>query len=333
MDREDPKTPDFDQERPVPHPDVPNRAPWPALPHASWAPTLTTLHRWTQIVGKIRLERTPWINHSWHVPLYLTTRGLGTSPIPAGDRSFELNFDFQAHRLEIRVSDGVDASIPLLPRSVKDFHGELMGRLDALDLATPIHTVPSEIPDGVPFDEDEENASYDPAAVLALWRALLDAHTVFTTFRARFVGKVSPVHFFWGSFDLAVTRFSGREAPPHPAGIPALPDWVAREAYSHEVSSLGFWPGSADQPEPIFYSYAYPNPEGFSDASVRPDAAFWHDDLSEFALPYEAVRTAIDPEATLLEFAQSTYEAAADLAAWDRESLEWPGGAQGPPEA
>ncbi len=315
-------------------PDVPTGVPhhtaWPALPYDGWNDTLATLHRWTQIVGKVRLERTPWINHSWHVPLYLTTRGLGTSPIGAGDRSFELNFDFQSHRLEIRASDGVDASIPLQPRSVKDFYTELMGRLDSMGIGTPINTLPSEIPDGVPFDEDEENASYDPAAVSGLWRALLGAHHTFTTFRSRFVGKVSPVHFFWGSFDLAVTRFSGREAPPHPAGIPALPDWVAREAYSHEVSSLGFWPGNAESPTPIFYSYAYPSPEGFRDAAVGPDAAFWLDDLSEFVLPYDAVRNAPDPDALLLEFAQTTYEAAADLAGWDRTAIEWPEGADGP---
>jgi hypothetical protein len=309
---------------------VPHHAAWPALPHAGWSDTIATLHRWTQIVGKIRLERTPWINHSWHVPLYLTTRGLGTSPMRAGDRSFELNFDFQSHCLEIRVSDGVDASIPLMPRSVADFHEEVTRRLESMDLGTPIHTTPSEIPDGTPFEDDHEHASYDVQAVFALWRALLDAHHVFTEFRARFVGKVSPVHFFWGSFDLAVTRFSGREAPPHPAGIPALPDWVAREAYSHEVSSLGFWPGNAENPTPVFYSYAYPNPEGFADARVGPDASFWFDDLGEFLLPYDAVRGADDPAATLLEFAQDTYEAAAELGDWDRDALEWPGGAQGP---
>lgn len=309
---------------------VPHHTSWPALPHETWTETVATLHLWTQIVGKIRLERTPWINHSWHVPLYLTTRGLGTSPMRAGDRSFELNFDFQSHCLEIRVSDGVDASIPLIPRSVADFYQEVTARLDAMDLATPIHTTPSEIADGIPFDQDHEHAAYDVEAVFALWRALLDAHHVFTTFRARYVGKVSPVHFFWGSFDLAVTRFSGRGAPPHPAGIPALPDWVAREAYSHEVSSLGFWPGNAQNPTPVFYAYAYPSPEGFAQAKVRPEASFWFDDLGEFLLPYEAVRTADDPAATLLDFAQDSYEAAADLADWDREALEWPGGAQGP---
>lgn len=311
------------------HP-VPKPAPWSELPAATWGPTIATLHRWTQIVGKVRMERTPWINHSWHVPLYVTTRGLGTSPIPAGDRSFEMNFDFQSHRLEIRASDGVDASISLQPRSVKDFHAEVMGRLEMMDLGTPINTIPSEIPDGIPFDEDEDNASYDAAAATALWRALLDSHTVFQAFRSRFVGKVSPVHFFWGSFDLAVTRFSGREAPPHPAGIPALPDWVAREAYSHEVSSLGFWPGNAENPDPFFYSYAYPNPAGFEASEVGPDTAFWLKDLGEFVLPWEAVRTAPDPSAALMEFAQTTYEAAADLGEWDRASLEWPDGATGP---
>lgn len=312
---------------------VSHHAPWPELPRDGWTDTLATLHLWTQIVGKIRLERTPWINHSWHVPLYVTTRGLGTSPIPAGDRAFELNFDFLSHCLDIRVSDGVGARIPLMPRSVADFHAEVTAQLQFLGLETPIDTTPSEILDGIPFEADHEHDSYDVAAVFALWRALLDAHNVFTTFRGRFIGKCSPVHFFWGSFDLAVTRFSGRDAPPHPGGIPALPDWVAREAYSHEVSSLGFWPGNADNPTPIFYAYAYPGPEGFSRVKVRPEEAFWLDDLSEFALPYDAVRAADDPAAALLAFAQDTYEAAADLADWDREALEWPDAAQGPKEA
>jgi len=311
---------------------VPHHTAWPQLPSDQWAETLATLHLWTQVVGKIRLARTPWINHSWHVPLYVTTRGLSTSPMQAGDRSFELNFDFLSHCLDIRVSDGVDACIPLVPRSVADFHDELSVRLESMDLGTPIDTTPSEIPDGIPFEEDHEHASYEVAAVFALWRALLDARNAFTTFRARFIGKSSPVHFFWGSFDLAVTRFSGREAPPHPAGIPALPDWVAREAYSHEVSSLGFWPGNADNPTPVFYSYAYPSPDGFSEARVRPDEAFWFDDLGEFLLPYDAVRTAGDPAEAVLTFAQDTYDAAADLADWDRDALEWPGRAQGPKE-
>ncbi len=304
--------------------------PWPELPSTEWTDTLATLHRWSQIIGKVRLERTPWINHSWHLPLYLTTRGLGTSPIPAGARSFEMDFDFQAHRLEIRVSDGTDASVELRPRSVADFYREVMEQLDALGLHTEIDTVPSEIPDGVPFEQDEGHASYDADAVQALWRALLSSHTVFQQFRARFIGKVSPVHFFWGSFDLAVTRFSGREAPPHPAGIPALPDWVAREAYSHEVSSLGFWPGNAENPTPVFYSYAYPGPEGFKEAAVGPEAAFWFEDLGEFLLPYEAVRTAPDPAKALMTFAQESYEAAADLGGWDRGALEWPNGTTGP---
>ncbi len=303
---------------------------WPELNYADWSGTLATLHRWTQIVGKIRLERTPWINHSWHVPLYVTARGMGTSAIRAGDRLFEMDFDFHRHTLDVVVSDGRSASIALRPRTVADFYSEVMERLDGLGLSTRIHTVPSEIPDGTPFERDVEHASYDADAVHTFWTGLTSVHRVFQRFRARFVGKSSPVHFFWGSFDLAVTRFSGRSAPEHPAGIPAMPDWVAREAYSHEVSSLGFWPGGEPYPEAIFYSYAYPTPDGMPGATVRPDAAVWSGDLGEFVLPWSAVRESPDPEATLLAFAQDTYEVAADLAEWDRATLEWPGGGEGP---
>ena len=230
------------------------------------------------------------------------------------------------------MSDGRAASLSLEPRSVAEFYGEVMQRLDELGLGTPIHTTPSEIPDAVPFPEDTEHAAYDPRAVHDFWHALVSCQRVFQRFRARFVGKSSPVHFFWGSFDLAVTRFSGRTAPEHAGGIPNFPDWVAREAYSHEVSSLGFWPGGEVFPEPVFYSYAYPTPDGFAEAPVGPDATFWTSELGEFVLPYEAVRTADDPEAALLRFAQESYAAAADLADWDRAALEWPEGAQGPPE-
>lgn len=310
-----------------------NPSPWPALPYDDWKDTLASLHLWTQIVGKVRLERTPWINHSWHVPLYVTARGLSTSAIPADGRVFEMAFDFRRQVLDIACSDGGDASVALRPRSVADFYGEVMGRLDDLGLATAIHTVPSEIPDGIPFDEDHEHEAYDADAAHRFWQVLVSMQRVFQRFRARFVGKSSPVHFFWGSFDLAVTRFSGRPAPEHPAGIPALPDWVAREAYSHEVSSLGFWPGGAVHPHPIVYAYAYPAPEGFSRAGPRPDGAVWVDDLGEYVLPYDAVRSAPDPEAALLAFAQDTYAAAADLARWDRDALEWPGGAEGPAQA
>jgi hypothetical protein len=306
---------------------------WPALPWAEWKDTATTLHLWTQVVGKVRMERTPWINHSWHVPLYVTARGLGSSAVPAGARTFEMEFDFLRHVLEVRASDGRAGEVALEPRTVADFHGAVMTTLDELDLATPIHTTPNEIPDAIPFQEDTEHASYDGEAARAFWQALIRSHRVFQRFRAAFLGKCSPVHFFWGSFDLAVTRFSGRTAPEHPAGIPNLPDWVAREAYSHEVSSLGFWPGGESHPEPIYYSYAYPTPEGFGEARVAPAAAAWSGELGEFVLPYEAVRTADDPEAALLAFARTTYEAAAELGGWDREALEWPEGREGPPDA
>lgn len=305
---------------------------WPELSWEGWRDSCATLHLWTQILGKVRMERTPWINHSWHVPLYVTARGLGTSAVPAGDRVFEMEMDFVDHVLEIRSSDGTSERLALEPRSVAEFHREVMERLDALGLSTAIHPVPNEIPDAVPFPEDREHASYDRDAVASFWQALVRSHRVFQRFRARFTGKCSPVHFFWGSFDLAVTRFSGRPAPTHPAGIPNLPDWVAREAYSHEVSSLGFWPGGEAMPEAVYYSYAYPAPEGFEEAEVGPDGAFWSTELGEFVLPYEAVRSAADPEAALLSFAQGSYEAAARLAGWDREALEWPNGRQGPPE-
>jgi len=304
---------------------------WPALPYEPWKDTLATLHLWTQIVGKVRLVRTPWINHQWHVPLYVTARGLGTSSIPAGERLFEIDFDFHRHTLDIVVSDGTSASLALRPRTVADFYGEFTDRLAGLGLETRIHTTPSEIADAIPFDEDTEHRSYDADAVRTFWQALVSMQRVFQRFRARFVGKTSPVHFFWGSFDLAVTRFSGRRAPEHPAGVPNFPDWVAREAYSHEVSSLGFWPGGEAYPEPIFYSYAYPSPEGFSEYPVGPEGAFFLEALGEFVLPYEAVRTAPDPDLALLTFAQDSYEAAAELAGWERAELEWPDGREGPP--
>ncbi len=297
-------------------------ADWPAIPYPEWAETARALHLWTQVAGKIRLVRTPWVNHSWHVPLYLTARGLGTSPIPCGARTFEIDFDLVHHRLEIRVADGEQRDLELKPRSVAEFHREVFARLDDLKLDVRIHTTPSEIPDAIPFDQDDAPRPYDADAVTRFWRAMLQVDRVFKEFRARFIGKCSPVHFFWGSFDLAVTRFSGREAPPHPGGVPNFPDWVAREAYSHEVSSAGFWPGGGGVEEAMFYSYAYPAPDGFADARVRPDAATFLAELGEFVLPYEAVRTAPSPDEALLEFLQSTYEAAADLARWDRGALE-----------
>jgi hypothetical protein len=297
-------------------------SPWPALRHDEWRDTQATLHRWTQVVGKIRLRQTPWVNHSWHVPLYLTSRGLTTTPIPHGSRTFEIAFDFIDHQLRIDASDGRTETIQLGPRAVADFYQEVFARLETLGLGVSIRTMPNEIPDAVPLDQDWKHASYDAEQVGRFWRALARADQVFKAFRARFIGKCSPVHFFWGSFDLAVTRFSGRPAPPHPGGIPNLPDWVAREAYSHEVSSCGFWPGGEAMPYPVFYSYAYPEPAGFNAASLRPASARYDPALGEFVLPYDDVRRAASSEATLLEFLQSSYEAAADLGGWDRGALE-----------
>lgn len=294
---------------------------WPELPFERWHPTLATLHRWTQVVGKIRMGHTPWINHAWSVPLYVDARGLGTSLIPHVPNAYDIAFDLIASVLRIRSSDGRGAEVALESKTTAVFYAEVLQGLDSLGIDVELHPVPSEIADAVRFDEDTENATYEPEHARALWQALLQAQRVFLAFRAEFLGKVSPVNFFWGSFDLAVTRFSGREAPPHPAGIPNFPDDVAREAYSHEVSSLGFWPGSAESPDPIFYAYAYPTPEGFAEARVEPGAAFWLSELGEFVLPYEAVRTAADPDGTLLAFAESTHAAAADLAHWDHASL------------
>jgi uncharacterized protein DUF5996 len=295
---------------------------WPAIPYEEWKATLATLHLWTQVVGKVRLVQTPWVNHSWHVPFYVTARGLTTSPIPYGARSFEIRFDFLDHQVVIETIEGGVELIRLAPRSVADFYQELFARLEALGLHISIRTMPCEIPDCIPFEQDRVHAAYDAEQVTRFWRALVQADRVLRVFRSRFIGKASPVHFFWGGFDLAVTRFSGRRAPPHPGGIPNLPDWVAQEAYSHEVSSCGFWPGADALPEPVFYSYAYPEPEGFKRATVRPAGARYQSDLSEFVLPYDVVRRASSPDAALLEFLQDCYEAAADLAAWDRQALE-----------
>ncbi len=306
-----------------------NQELWPALPFAEWKDTAVTLHMWTQIVGKVRLCLTPWLNHSWHVTLYLTSRGLTTSPIAHGARLFEIEFDFVEHELLIRSSDGELRTIALQPMSVADFYQQVMAALGQMNLEVTISTVPNEVADAIPFPEDRRHAAYDPEYANRFWRVLLQTDRVFKLFRSRFIGKCSPVHFFWGSFDLAVTRFSGRAAPPHPGGVPHLPNEVAREAYSHEVSSLGFWPGNEQMPQAIFYSYAYPAPEGFAQARVEPSAASWNNTLREFVLPYDAMRTASNPDELLLNFAQSTYEAAATLAKWDRLALEhegsWPG--------
>jgi Family of unknown function (DUF5996) len=295
---------------------------WPDLPLSEWADTCATLHLWTQVVGKIRLAHAPLINHWWQVPLYVTSRGLTTSPIAYGSRSFQLDFDFLDHDLIIQTSDAAIAKIALAPRTVADFYAEVMGRLQELGLETPIWTMPVEIPDAVPFDQDKEHKSYDPEYAQRFWRILVQADRVCTHFRSRFLGKVSPVHFFWGSFDLAVTRFSGSAAPPLTSNSPNLGDWVMQEAYSHEVSSCGFWPGNGGFGRAAFYSYAYPEPAGFSAAPVRPVGAYYDQDLGQFILPYDAVRQAPSPDDHLLDFLQNTYAAAADLAHWDRAALE-----------
>ena len=277
---------------------------------------------WTQIVGKIRLVLSPWTNHSWHVTLYVSSRGLTTSPIPYGSYTFEMLFDFINHQLLIDKSDGARRTIPLKPQSVAEFYRTVMKTLSDLELPVTINTTPNEIENPIPFDQDEEHRSYDREYANRFWRVLVQSDRVFKEFRSRFCGKCSPVHFFWGSFDLAVTRFSGRPAPPHPGGVPHLPDEITREAYSQEVSSLGFWPGNAAAPTPLFYSYAYPEPPGFAQAKIRPDAAFYEAKLREFILPYDAVRSAEKPDEVLLEFAQSAYDAASKLGKWDRDALE-----------
>jgi uncharacterized protein DUF5996 len=298
------------------------QAPWPELPTAGWRETYATLHLWSQIVGKIRLTRTPWLNHSWHVALYVTARGLTTSPIPDGTRTFQIDFDFIDHVLRISVSDGATRQFALAGQSVASFHAAVMAKLEELGIHLAIDEMPSELPDPIPFPEDEKHASYDPDAVRRFFQILVNVDRVFKQFRTGFLGKASPVHFFWGSFDLAVTRFSGRRAPRHPGGVPNLPDEVACEAYSHEESSAGFWPGSGAIDYPAFYSYVYPEPQGFRAVKVGPEAAFFSEALGEFILPYDAVRTAAQPDQALLEFLQSTYDAAANTAKWDRDALE-----------
>ncbi len=295
---------------------------WPELPLDAWSETYATLHMWTQIVGKVRLVQTPPINHSWHVALYVTARGLTTSPIPHGTRTFEVHFDFIAHRIAVESNDGGIGGFALQAQSVAAFYRRLMQEMNALGLHVDIYGQPNEVPDPIRFDEDETHRAYDSEYANRFWRAMVQADRVFKAFRGRFIGKCSPVHFFWGAPDLAVTRFSGRRAPEHPGGIPHLPDRVTREAYSHEVSSCGFWPGGGPIPYAAFYSYAYPEPAGFAQAKIRPAAAFYSGDLHEFILPYDAVRQSASPDATLLEFLQSTYEAAATLGNWDRGALE-----------
>jgi uncharacterized protein DUF5996 len=295
---------------------------WPALPYAAWKDTYATLHLWTQIVGKIRLAQTPWLNHSWHVTLYVSPRGLTTSPIPYGTRTFELEFDFSKHVLQVSTDDGSYREIALSPRSVAEFYADVRRALSETGIDVHIYEMPNEIADPIRFSEDHLHGSYDPAYTQRFWQILVQINRVFYDFRTSFIGKCSPVHFFWGSFDLAVTRFSGRKAPLHPGGVPHLPDAVTREAYSHEVSSAGFWPGSAGVEYAAFYSYAYPEPDGFSSAAIPPAQAFYHVGLREFILPYDAVRTAENPDRTLTEFLMSTYKAAASNGGWDRPALE-----------
>lgn len=295
---------------------------WPAIPYAPWAETCTHLQLMSQIVGKYRFAHSPWQNHSWHATLYPAARGFTTGPVFDNGHVFELVLDLIDHRLLGQCSDGTVKGFNLKPGTIASFTSEAKALIASLGGTPTFNGKPNEIPNALPFAQDHAERPYDADAANRFFRATLAASDVMQTFRTGFLGKVSPVHLFWGSFDLAVTRFSGRKAPRHPGGIPALPDAVTAEAYSHEVSSAGFWPGGNGMDEPAFYSYAYPGPQGFKDAQVKPAAAYFHETLGEFILPYEAVRTAADPEATLLAFLQSTYDAAADLGNWDRAALD-----------
>lgn len=293
---------------------------WPSLRVADWTQTRDTLHMWAQIVGKIRMAHTPLVNHWWQVTLYVSPRGLTTSAIPYGSGAFDIEFDFIDHQLLIRSSGGATRAVALRPMPVADFYAQTMGALADLGIKTSIQSRPNEVENAIPFAEDYEHSSYDAEAVRLFWRQLLAANRVLGEFRSHFVGKVSPVHFWWGAMDLACTRFSGRSAPPHPGGAPNCADWVMVEGYSRELSSCGFWPGGGD--EGAFYAYAYPEPDGFADYAVGPDAAYYSKENGQFLLPYEAVRTAPNPDRALLEFLHTTYEAAAERGAWDRPALE-----------
>jgi hypothetical protein len=292
-------------------------AEWPALPLDAWKDTYATLHMWTQIVGKVRLALTPLVNHWWNVPLYVNARGLTTSLLRAGDCEFEISFDFIDHQLTMHTCDNRTQTLALKPRTVADFYREFVSALNALDIHVKIWPMPVEIPDPIRFDQDTAHSAYDPEYANRFWRILANLDAVFSQFRAGFIGKSSPVHFFWGSFDFCVTRFSGRRAPERPGA-----DVITREAYSHEVISVGFWPGSGKINGPAFYAYAAPAPKGFAEAMVRPASAYYDKDLGEFILLYDSVRAAADPAATLLEFLQSTYDAGANLGSWDRKELE-----------
>lgn len=295
---------------------------WPRLSFEEGKETYETMHLWTQILGKIKLVSLPWVNHSWHVTLQVTPTGLTTGNLPSEKKDFQINLDFIDHRLSILTSKKEERTFSLMELSVADFYHKLMTDLKKLEIEVEIWKIPNELEAPVAFDQDTEHATYSPKIAISFHRALLNVNKVFNQFRASFIGKSSPVHFYWGSFDLAVGRFSGNKAPVHPGGIPNLPDRVTREAYSHEISSCGFWPGSDSVPFAAFYSYIYPEPSGFSSSSVRPEAAYYHKELGEFLLPYSEVQKAVDPEKDLLKFLQSTYQAAADLAGWNREELE-----------
>jgi hypothetical protein len=306
---------------------------WPDLSQLDLQPTIEALHLWSQVVGKVRLSLTPWINHSWHVPLYVSARGLSTGLISAGPCAFEMEFDLIGDTLIIRDINGQEKRVALAPQSVANFYANVMQALSDLGITVRLDPVPCELPGAVPFPSDDVVRAYDAETARSYWRALVQTHRVFQIFRTRFLGKCSPIHIFWGSFDLAVTRFSGRKAPPHPGGAPHMPDAVMRDAYNQEVSSAGFWPGGGIVEGPSYYSYAYPVPERFGAARVRPDAAGFNTEMGEFLMPYEAVRSSTDPDSTLLTFLQSTYEAAANLAHWDRQFLEGPTGPIGHPPA
>jgi hypothetical protein len=295
---------------------------WPQLSYPQLKDTITTVQLWTQIVGKIRLKKMPWLNHSWHVTLYVSPRGLTTQSIPNGDRSFQIDFDFITHQLIINCSSGDRQTMDLYPRTVASFYKELVDKLALLDIEVTIYARPNELDPAIPFAEDEVHQSYDKVQIAHFHKALLTINSIFTQFRAGFSGKCSPVHFFWGAFDLAVTRFSGRRAPLHPGGAPNMPDRVMQEAYSHEVSSCGFWPGSDQFPYPAFYAYCYPTPATFGQQPVKPAEAFYSTEMGEFFLKYEDVRSAADPEKALMDFLETTYVAAANTGNWDRKNLE-----------
>lgn len=303
---------------------------WPELHYEEWKGTLATLHMWLQIVGKLRVAYVPWVNHQWHVTLHVTSRGLASRPIPWNGSTFQVDFDFIDHLVHISRSDGQRGELELKPRSVADFYHGLLGELKTMGMPVAIHGVPNEVPEPIAFEKNERDGEYLSEYANRFWRVLLSSACVMEDFRGGFVGKCSPVHLFWGAMDLAVTRFSGARAPEHPGGIPYLPDWVTREAYSHEVSSAGFWPGGETHPDPIFYSYAYPSPPGFPEAQVSPRSARWDPELLEFVLPYEAVRGAESPGKDLMSFLDSTYAAAADLGGWDRGQVEWSPGERPP---